>query len=288
MKRDAARYLAYKITNTVNGRSYVGVTGQSVEQRFARHWRQYRDGTCQTKLARAMRKHGPEKFSIHEIACAASKGEILELEVILIRDHRTYYTDGGYNMTLGGDGFSVPQGDARRAAVSKLMSGRVASAETRQKMAEAAKKRWKDQSYRDRVVRTLSAVNTGKPVSAETREKRRVIMLARYQADPGLAARLTAPSDRRKRSPEQKERQSIDTLKRFAEDPEYGKRISLAKTGTKASAAAKETLKKVRAKVWEDPAYRARMLPIVAKNMAKAHVVGRSDLVGNRNGHEKR
>ena len=58
----------YKITNTINGKMYIGKTEQTIEKRFQQHCSDsQRDGINNRPLYKAMRKYGVEFFSIEEI-----------------------------------------------------------------------------------------------------------------------------------------------------------------------------------------------------------------------------
>ena len=89
----------YKITNKINGKSYIGLS-TNIEERFKKH-RQ-----CQGDkiLYSAFRKYGIENFdfSIIELCCLE---ELSEKEKYWIAYYDTY--NNGYNATLGGEGQSL-------------------------------------------------------------------------------------------------------------------------------------------------------------------------------------
>lgn len=95
-------FLMYRITNTVAGKSYIGITGKSAEQRFAQHMRIARSGKGGS-LHRSMRKHGVECFSVEPVANFESRSDVLEAEVRAIKKENTK-APNGYNMTQGGEG----------------------------------------------------------------------------------------------------------------------------------------------------------------------------------------
>ena len=95
--------IAYKITNLVTNKSYVGVTTTSIAQRFKEHCWQSVRGQSQYLLYRSMRKHGIENFMIEELANAVNNdGSLYELEKDLISQECTEQPHG-YNMTSGGE-----------------------------------------------------------------------------------------------------------------------------------------------------------------------------------------
>lgn len=85
--------MVYLITNSVNGKRYIGYTTKTLEERLAKHKYNAAVG-IDTYLYRAMRKHGPDKFSIQFLADGVG-----EMEAQLIEQHKPEY-----NMTPGGDG----------------------------------------------------------------------------------------------------------------------------------------------------------------------------------------
>lgn len=98
-------YLIYKHTNKINGKSYIGLTSLSLEERLQGHINDVKYGSDR-KFHQAIRKYGIENFhsevlenniQTYEKAC--------EREIFWIKELETFYiTNKGYNMTEGGDG----------------------------------------------------------------------------------------------------------------------------------------------------------------------------------------
>jgi hypothetical protein len=93
----------YKITNIINGKSYIGKTKYiNPNKRFREHLREYKKDRCKDRpLYRAFNKYGVDNFSF-EILLETDTPEIDEVR--LIEEYDTFKT--GYNATLGGDGKS--------------------------------------------------------------------------------------------------------------------------------------------------------------------------------------
>ncbi len=147
----------YKITNSVNGKCYIGVTYRGIEKRLDEHWRDARKG--QTRhLQRAMMKYGRDAFSIEKIADAVNKREAIAIERGTIAAHGTL-SPRGYNLSMGGDGGigMVHTASARKKLsdamkrpenANKHKAGLLAmhSAESRTRLAASVKERWSDPS----------------------------------------------------------------------------------------------------------------------------------------------
>jgi group I intron endonuclease len=122
----------YKITNTVNGMGYVGVTGRSVTARWAQHVSQR--NRLATALSRAINKYGPSKFICIKLAETTDNISAYLLERQMIIEHATL-TPNGYNLTTGGEriaGGAVSE--EVRAKMRKSQRGRVHTEETKAKI----------------------------------------------------------------------------------------------------------------------------------------------------------
>lgn len=89
--------IIYKITNKVNGKSYIGQTRYTLEFR----WRQHIHKKDDTYFHNAIRKYGIESFSL-EILEECDYSKLNEREIFYIAKYNTFKE--GYNLTIGGDG----------------------------------------------------------------------------------------------------------------------------------------------------------------------------------------
>ena len=179
------------LTNKINGKKYVGRTSRTLEIRWQGHVSAARRNDSDMLIARAISKHGPDAFE-RSILEECSDDIIAEREQYWILEQKSYVSDGGYNLTYGGDGGLLGYKFSEEACekMRQKALGRKHSEEAKKKMSEAAQ---------DRVV------------SPETIEKR-------AKANRG-----------QKRTDEQRKRMSDAQCKRMSEHPhseETKKKIS--------------------------------------------------------------
>lgn len=91
----------YLITNSKNGKCYVGSTKFSIEHRSWRHVYCARRNS-QMFLHRAIRKYGEESFIIESLIEGISRDEAYDYETLLIGELGTHENFGGYNQCIGG------------------------------------------------------------------------------------------------------------------------------------------------------------------------------------------
>jgi group I intron endonuclease len=135
--------IIYRITNTVNGKFYIGQTSRSLDVRWSEHVYRALNGSV-THFHNAIRKYGSESFT-REILEVCALSQLNEREI--------YWVDKltpAYNMTGGGDGSAVSLSSEARAKISAAGRLRIQSAETRAK---------------------IGASKIGKPRSDETKAK---------------------------------------------------------------------------------------------------------------------
>lgn len=99
-------YTSYKVTNTINGKIYIGFTSKDLETRKAAHLRTQKQNL--RYFHKAMIKYGSENFSWDIIYQSKDKEHCLkDMENYFINEYRSYvgFSDcKGYNLTLGGEG----------------------------------------------------------------------------------------------------------------------------------------------------------------------------------------
>ena len=92
----------YKITNITNGKSYIGKTMKTIQERWDEHCHEYtKERSEKRPLYAAMKKYGVENFKIEQVE-ECSDTILNERECYWIEYYGTFKY--GYNATLGGDG----------------------------------------------------------------------------------------------------------------------------------------------------------------------------------------
>ena len=195
----------YKITNTVNGKAYIGI---SVNEPTQGRIKEHLSGRGNRIIARAVKKYGKEVFT-YEILEENVFDEFLpDLEVAYIANFNTVVPNG-YNLTSGGE-VAKTLSDETRCKISDTLTGeknpnfgKPMSDEQRKQISESMTGQ-KRKPHSAKTRRKMSESNKGKTVSAEARRK----------ISEGLKGRIVPAKTRRKMS-EAREGQK---------NPAYGKK----------------------------------------------------------------
>lgn len=90
----------YRLTSP-SGKSYIGICRTTAERRFRGHVREAKSG--KRALCAAIRKYGPETFTVQTLTIVNDWEYLCDLEVKAIQLFNTC-APSGYNLTKGGDG----------------------------------------------------------------------------------------------------------------------------------------------------------------------------------------
>lgn len=91
----------YLITNILNGKQYVGKTQKGYLYRFNQHCLAYDHG-CRNYISCAIHKYGRDNFKV-ELITQVNDDTWEYWENYYIKEYKTHYSQGGYNITWGGD-----------------------------------------------------------------------------------------------------------------------------------------------------------------------------------------
>jgi len=153
----------YYITNTLNGKLYIGVT-LNLQSRWRRHLILARSKAEKRQhIHQAIAKYGPEAFTFEAIACATTWDDALATETLLIKSLGT--RQFGYNRTNGGDGVAgLTWSDETRAKhAARTPYVRTEAVRAMQRLVMKGKK------PTEAVIEAARAVNKGRKLSDATR-----------------------------------------------------------------------------------------------------------------------
>lgn len=150
------KFVVYCHENMINNKKYIGITCQTLEQRF-RKGEGYKNSP---HFYSAIKKYGWENFSHTVIYEDLSESEAKEKEIGLISEFNTRNPDRGYNMTPGGEGYS---------GEDNPWFGKHHTLENRKKMSVQRKGKKFSEEHRKKISDALK----GRVFSDETREKMR-------------------------------------------------------------------------------------------------------------------
>ncbi|MBP5462533.1 MAG: GIY-YIG nuclease family protein [Lachnospiraceae bacterium] len=168
----------YRITNTLNGKSYIGKTGMNFGDRWDSHRAKLNGGYHDNPhLQRAWDKYGQDAFEFEIVEEVSDLSLLNDLEKKYIERYRE--NNICYNILDGGDGGFLLGCHLSEETKRKIgeknrvnMTGRKASDETRQKMSQSQKQRYASWTEEDRAEfgRRMSERASGYKWSQEARE----------------------------------------------------------------------------------------------------------------------
>jgi group I intron endonuclease len=160
--------IIYKITNTINGRVYIGQTVMSL----ARRWSQHSTSKKNSPMYNAFRKYGAENFTIEVICSALAPEHLNALEKYFIGYYDSIIPNG-YNLTSGGNS-AFTRSEHTKKLQSIAMKGHTVSPETRAKIAASLVGRPGHRlgaTHTEEVRKLISDKQTGRKLSKETKAR---------------------------------------------------------------------------------------------------------------------
>ena len=195
--------VVYQVTNTVNGKCYIGYTSRSLKSRWGEHVKRSRLGS-DLYFHKAIRKHGVEVFVPEVLFIEESVDGAKETEILLILDRRPEY-----NGTMGGDGTpghlvtDETREKIRRNTPVRSGEDHPLFGKSRPDLVERNKGRkgvknpnmarkgeshhMFGRSHSETTIQKMSFVKQGKLPSEETKAKQSASAIARSQTEEGKA-----------------------------------------------------------------------------------------------------
>jgi len=171
-------FTIYQALNTVNGKIYVGATGQELAKRKGQH--RSKRHHPNTAFHRAIARHGWSSFQWSVLGVCEDKDTANKLEVGFIASLGSMTTGGGgYNQTGGGGGvvgYVFTRED--RQKISTALIGKIKSPETcvklsianrGKKLSEATKEKLRGQKRSAETCAKIGRASKGRVKSLETR-----------------------------------------------------------------------------------------------------------------------
>ncbi len=173
--------IIYKATNIVNGKSYIGKTTKNFEKykkshiKYALNERDIKYGH-EKIFYDAIRKYGFENFQWEVIKECKNELMLNLMETFMIMVHHSHISEGGYNMTWGGDGGNTYD----KSGENNPFYGKIHTKETINIIKEKCKQHipWnkgKINIYSDETKKKMSLSKLGKTHSNEYKQKLKTI-----------------------------------------------------------------------------------------------------------------
>lgn len=168
----------YRITNSVNGKCYIGQTINTAERRWKQHLVNRISSTPVLKAAIA--KYGAESFSIETLVEAHSQAALDTLEILCIKKYNTQVPNG-YNISPGGSGAGAMADSTKeklRVSTGKLWE----DSEYIANHGAGMKRYWSDPKHREECSEARKGSGNsfyGKKHSDETRAKLRAAKIGK-------------------------------------------------------------------------------------------------------------
>jgi group I intron endonuclease len=120
----------YKITNSINGKCYIGLTTKGIEKRWGKHVADSERSNRPHAIHRAIRKYGREAFIVEMLFQSDNLNALNIAEKQLIESFGSLYPNG-YNLHGGGNAHTISEITRKNMSVAQI--GKKQSQETRDK-----------------------------------------------------------------------------------------------------------------------------------------------------------
>lgn len=137
-EEEERKYCVYKHTNKINGKVYIGQTGQKPENR----WQEGRGYKGSDRFYKAIQKYGWDNFEHEVLFSFLSQKEAKVIERKLIQEYNSIDPLFGYNLTTGGETTEFSKETLKKMSQSRSKEkhhlwGKHHSEETKKKIGKA-------------------------------------------------------------------------------------------------------------------------------------------------------
>jgi group I intron endonuclease len=178
----------YLIQNIVNGKCYVGQHSKNDLYKYWNHTIANALNVINTNrlLYRAIKKYGPECFTIRSLSCPTTKEELNRYEKAYIAFFGTQNPDLGYNLTAGGEGtVGWCPTDEWRENMRQLKTGTKLGPPTEEHKEKVRQSKLGKQRkpFSQECLKNMSASQLGRVTSEETKAKQREASLGKPKSE---------------------------------------------------------------------------------------------------------
>lgn len=221
----------YAITNTTNGKVYVG-SAVNISARWREHLSQLRRGIHHSRyLQAAWVKHGEQAFSFSILQEVEKRESLIEEENRWIAYLDASKRTAGYNLCVtAGSQLGMKHSDEARKRMSEAQKGRVKSVTHQEAINAALRGRKLSAEHRSKI----SSIQSGRRASEETRKKMREARAnPKESLSPDAYHRMVTANVGR-RFPESHRQKIAEANRRRTVSDETRKKISEARKRTEA------------------------------------------------------
>lgn len=144
--------IIYQVTNTVNGKRYIGQTRNTLEHRKNSHLVRVRNGTNRP-LYNAIRKYGLSSFKWEKLETVKNLQQLDARETFYIKEANSLHPNGYNLMAVGNNGHSISQLTRDRM---RKASSRPCSDSTKQKISDSLKHRYAQEGFSEERAKKIS------------------------------------------------------------------------------------------------------------------------------------
>lgn len=246
-----------------NGKVYVGITSQDVEERW-RHGEGYKNQL----VYRAILKYGWDAILHQVLLSGMTKEEAEEREMEFISAFKSNNPEYGYNVSNGGNCYGTHSEETKRK-IAKANTGRVCSEETREKISKRNKGKKISKEQREKISHALK----GRVFTQEHRDKIGASHKGRTLSEEARK-KLSAAKMGHKfycNNPEERGEKISNAMKiRNAERPEIMDKMRSASVESCSKAVLQKTVDGQEVAIWASAAEIERVLGINHRQISRA------------------